>query len=109
MQIEYAQLLPLSRMARRLHVTVGWLRSEADAGRVPCLRADKRYLFVPDVVERSLAALRRKRKAAPDDAQRKVRVRMASKSPGVIEPHADTAEEARRRPGRRLGLASVAA
>jgi hypothetical protein len=48
-------LLSLPRMARRLGVTAKWLRAEADAGRVPCLRAGKRYLFAPPAVERSLA------------------------------------------------------
>lgn len=42
-------------MARRLHVTTLWLRDEADAGRVPCIRAGTRYLFSPDAVERALA------------------------------------------------------
>jgi excisionase family DNA binding protein len=48
-------LLALSRMARRLGVTAGWLRDEAAAGRVPALRAGKRYLFSPEAVERVLA------------------------------------------------------
>ena len=48
-------LLPLSHMARILRVPVAWLRDEANAGRVPCLRAGNRYLFVADVVERVLA------------------------------------------------------
>jgi hypothetical protein len=48
-------LLPLNRMARVLHVTVGWLRDEANAGRVPCLRAGDRYLFAPTAVEMVLA------------------------------------------------------
>jgi hypothetical protein len=48
-------LLPLSTMARRLRVTAAWLRGEADAGRVPCLRADRRYLFSPEAVESVLA------------------------------------------------------
>jgi len=42
-------------MARRLRVAVGWLRAEADAGRVPCLRAGNRYLFSAEAVERVLA------------------------------------------------------
>jgi hypothetical protein len=49
-------LLALGPMARRLRVTSSWLRAEADAGRVPCLRADKRYLFAPLAVEDVLAA-----------------------------------------------------
>lgn len=49
------ELLPLSRMARRLRVTQAWLRTEADAGRVPCLRAGNRYLFAAAAVESILA------------------------------------------------------
>jgi hypothetical protein len=41
-------------MARHLRVTVGWLREEALAGRVPCLKAHDRLLFVPAAVERVL-------------------------------------------------------
>lgn len=48
-------VLPLARMARRLGVTQTWLRSEADAGRVPCLRAGRRYLFAAAAVESVLA------------------------------------------------------
>lgn len=58
-----AKLLPLGMMARVLRVPVAWLRGEADAGRVPCLKAGKSYLFVPEVVERELA----KRAASPPD------------------------------------------
>ena len=49
-------VLSLARMARRLGVTCTWLRSEADAGRVPSLRAGNRYLFSPQAVEAVLAA-----------------------------------------------------
>jgi excisionase family DNA binding protein len=49
------ELLILARMARRLGVTNEWLRAEADAGRVPCLRAGKRYLFNPEAVQQVLA------------------------------------------------------
>jgi hypothetical protein len=49
------ELLSLSRMARRLRVTVAWLREEAEASRVPCLRAGRRYLFCASAVERVLA------------------------------------------------------
>jgi hypothetical protein len=41
-------------MARVLRVPVAWLRREAEAGRVPCLRADRVFLFDPDTVERVL-------------------------------------------------------
>jgi excisionase family DNA binding protein len=45
----------LARLARRLGVTQRWLRDEADAGRVPHLRAGSRYLFSPTAVEEVLA------------------------------------------------------
>jgi len=41
-------------MARLLRVPVKWLRQEAEARRVPCLRADKALLFDRDTVERVL-------------------------------------------------------
>ena len=52
-------------MARRLRVTAKWLKAEADAGRVPCLKADNTYLFDPETVE--LVLLERARKAGRDD------------------------------------------
>lgn len=55
MESTHSILLPIGPMARRLRVTTAWLRAEADAGRVPCLRAGKRYLFTPEAVERLLA------------------------------------------------------
>jgi hypothetical protein len=48
-------LLTLGPMARYLRVTTAWLRDEANAGRVPCLRAGDRYLFAPTAVEMVLA------------------------------------------------------
>jgi hypothetical protein len=45
------RLLPLFAMARRLHVTNKWLRREAEAGRLPCLKADKQILFNPAIIE----------------------------------------------------------
>lgn len=48
-------LLSLARMSRKLGVTQQWLRDEADAGRVPHLRAGRRYLFDPSAVETALA------------------------------------------------------
>ena len=47
-------LLPLGPMARMLGVTTRWLRDEAEAGRIPCLPADKTILFDADLVERLL-------------------------------------------------------
>jgi hypothetical protein len=56
METTHAPVLPLNRMARKLRVTIAWLKAEADAGRVPCLRAGTRYLFSPDAVEKVIAA-----------------------------------------------------
>lgn len=50
------ELLSLARMARRIGVTQDWLRTEADTGRVPCLKAGKRYLFNAAAVQEALAA-----------------------------------------------------
>lgn len=41
-------------MARRLGVTTSWLRAEAAAGRLPCVRAGEQFLFAVDAVERVL-------------------------------------------------------
>jgi hypothetical protein len=39
-------------MARRLRVPATWLRAEAEAGRIPHLRAGSALPFDPEVVER---------------------------------------------------------
>jgi hypothetical protein len=49
-----SELLSLPRLARRLGVTKKWLRAEAEGGRVPCLKADGRYLFDLEAVEKTL-------------------------------------------------------
>lgn len=46
--------LSLRHTATRLGVPAAWLRSEAQAGRVPHLRAGRRILFNPAAVERVL-------------------------------------------------------
>ena len=48
------ELLPLFAMARALRVTQGWLKSEAEAGRVPALKAGNRFLFSRAAAERAL-------------------------------------------------------
>jgi len=48
------KLLTASLMARRLRVPVRWLRSEAQAGRIPHVQAEKVFLFDPDSVEQTL-------------------------------------------------------
>jgi hypothetical protein len=46
--------LPLRLMARRAMVPLEWLRGEAEANRVPHLRAGRQFLFHPETVERVL-------------------------------------------------------
>lgn len=48
---ESSRLLTAGPMARRLRVPVAWLRSEAQAGRLPHVRAGQIYLFHPKSVE----------------------------------------------------------
>jgi hypothetical protein len=55
-------LTPLSVLARQLRVPVRWLRAEAEAGRLPCVRAEKQILFDPEVVYQ---VLRQRAAAAP--------------------------------------------
>lgn len=50
------ELLNLPRMSRRLGVAQQWLKEEADAGRVPCLKAGKRYLFDAVAVQGAIAS-----------------------------------------------------
>ena len=49
-----ATLTPLSTTARLLRVPSDWLRAEAEAGRLPHLRAGKALLFDLDLIERLL-------------------------------------------------------
>ena len=52
--IEMRELLPLGPMARYLGVKPAWLRGEAEAGRVPAVRAGETYLFNVVALERAL-------------------------------------------------------
>jgi hypothetical protein len=49
-------LLPLSLAARLLRVPTSWLRAEAEAGRLPHLKAGKAILFEFEALERALLA-----------------------------------------------------
>lgn len=58
----------LQQLARQLGVPAAWLRSEAAAGRVPVLRAGRRWLFDTDAVEQVLRErAREQRKGAADE------------------------------------------
>jgi len=47
-------LIPVNRMARRLRVPLRWLRAECEAGRIPCVRAERAILVHPPAVEKVL-------------------------------------------------------
>jgi hypothetical protein len=52
------QLMTLPRMARHLGVTQQWLRSAAEAGRIPHLRAgQKRLLFAVAATRRAVCEM----------------------------------------------------
>jgi hypothetical protein len=61
------KLVPLGQLARRLRVPVRWLREEAEADRIPHLKAGKALLFDHEAVERVL--LDRARQGGPDHAE----------------------------------------
>lgn len=52
--MENKTLIPLNRVARRLSVPVGWLRDEAQAGRIPALQAGRQWLADARAVEAAL-------------------------------------------------------
>ena len=52
--ITQAKLLTTGQMARHVRVPVAWLREEAEADRVPHLKAGRVFLFEPGAVEAAL-------------------------------------------------------
>ncbi len=56
-RVRGGDLLPLRRMAARLGVPSKWLRDQAEAGKIPGLRAGDRWLFVPDVASAAVRAM----------------------------------------------------
>jgi len=62
------ELLPLFRLARRVGLPQNWLREQADAGVIPCLKVGRRYLFEVTAAEEALAKLAAKtRQEAADE------------------------------------------
>ena len=57
----------LTHRFKRYGLTLSWLKSEAEAGRIPCFKAGRRLLFDPDAVERALMARARQEGAADHD------------------------------------------
>src|SRR5262245_32490822 len=48
------QLVSLRGLSCELRIAIGWLKDEADAGRIPCLRAGRRRLFNVEAVREAL-------------------------------------------------------
>lgn len=65
--INEPRLLHIGPMARLLRLQVAWLRAEAEAGRIPHLKAGNSLLFDAETVERVL--LERARKTEVGDVQ----------------------------------------
>ena len=60
------RLLLIGQAARRLRVPAKWLQAEAEAGRIPHLKAGRAILVDPDTVEQVL--LQRAREGKVDDS-----------------------------------------
>ena len=48
-------LVNLAGLSRHLHLPLPWLRAEANAGRIPCLKVGRKRLFNVEAVEDALA------------------------------------------------------
>ena len=46
----------LNQLARRTSLPAAWLKKEAEAGNLPCLRVGRRFLFSPEAVNTALLA-----------------------------------------------------
>lgn len=60
------RLRPAQSLAVRLGVERGWLIAEAEAGRIPGVRAGRTYLFDVEAVERVLLERARSVEEVPD-------------------------------------------
>jgi hypothetical protein len=62
-------LRDLGRRFKRFGLSVAWLKSEAEAGRIPCFKAGRKLLFNLEAVEQSLLerALRSSAKGGNDE------------------------------------------
>jgi hypothetical protein len=49
------KLLTLNELAERTGLPAAWLKREADAARLPCIRAGRRRMFDPAAVMKALA------------------------------------------------------
>ena len=61
------QFISITEASRRFGVPLAWLKAEAQARRIPSLRAGRRLLFNPDAVERVLLERARQDQEASGD------------------------------------------
>ena len=47
--------IPLTVLSEQAGLPAAWLKAEADAGRIPCLRAGRRLMFDAEAVKKALA------------------------------------------------------
>ena len=50
-----APFITANELANALNLPVSWIKAEAQAGRLPCIRAGRRLMFDPALVRASLA------------------------------------------------------
>jgi hypothetical protein len=59
------KLLTFEQLIRTTNLPAAWVKREADAGRLPCIRIGRRRMFDLDAVRRALA----ERSARPEGGQ----------------------------------------
>ncbi len=55
MKRKESELINLPGLSRKLGLPVSWLKQEAKAGRLPCLKVGRRFLFNLSAVETALS------------------------------------------------------
>jgi excisionase family DNA binding protein len=69
MQNDDTQLLSLPSLAQALNLPKAWIKTEADAGRIPHLKVGTRYRFNRDAVVSALAERAAQSGKAADNAR----------------------------------------
>lgn len=62
-------LLTTARMARQLGISCDWLREQADAGKIPCLKIGDRYFFSAAAVRDAMAVMAARPSKGVDHAE----------------------------------------
>jgi hypothetical protein len=67
--VETKSFIPIDVLATKLAIPQTWLRTEADAARIPCLKIGRRRLFDLDTVRRVLTERAAESSEAVPDAR----------------------------------------